>query len=245
MPTRGPHVHERNAAPLFTRIPFSIDPLCARSGVVRWSRFPSLLGLFIRLPVTTVLFKAPPDFSSSLPLSFSPSSPPLSPVDPTFVFLSILVHLSCFQKLFPLAPLRSSPFFLFSLPPTLFLQQPDARQGRLYVLPSLSVARLACRFSIYFRISPRATRCNLPSRSLSLSLSLPRNVIRSNRNSRSAVTDPIPVSAHASHPWYLHGVKSSAGIRPDAPYHSSLAQFEMNEEPCRWIVNCGNNKSRR
>lgn len=62
-----------------------------------------------------------------------------------------------------------SLFVLSPMPlPILFLQQPDARQqGRLYVLPSLSVARLARRFSIYFRISPRATRCNPAPRALS------------------------------------------------------------------------------
>jgi len=53
------HKHVSNA-PLFTRIPFSIDPLCAKSGIVR-SWLPALLGLFIRLPVAATLFKASQD----------------------------------------------------------------------------------------------------------------------------------------------------------------------------------------
>lgn len=43
--------------------------------------------------------------------------------------------------------------------PIVYRRQPDARQqGRLYVLPRLSVARLPRRFPIYFRILPLATR---------------------------------------------------------------------------------------
>ena len=49
-----------NVASLFTRIPFAIDPLCTKvEGVVR-SPFPSLLGLFIRLPLAAALFEAQP-----------------------------------------------------------------------------------------------------------------------------------------------------------------------------------------
>lgn len=74
------HKRTYNGAPLFTRIPFSIDPLCARSGIVR-SWLPALLGLFIRLPVAATLFKASQD---SCP-GFHP--PPSFPILVSFALL--------------------------------------------------------------------------------------------------------------------------------------------------------------
>jgi len=171
------HIHKRvhartqtlNSAPLFTRIPFSIDPLCARSGgssVLR-SWLPALLGLFIRLPVAATLFKAPQDScpGSILHLSF-----------PTLVS-SALLSLSFFILEMALSLLLSFCLSRFSSPsfPIVYRRQPDARQqGRLYVLPRLSVARLPC-FPIYFRILLLATRCDATRLCA-------RNAIRSNRN---------------------------------------------------------------
>lgn len=139
-----------NSVPLFTRILFSIDPLCARTGIRSW--LPALLGLFIRLPVTATLFKAPQDFC---PGSIPPSS---FPTLVSFAPLSLFASLSLYPKS-GLPPLSAS----LDGTPRLFWSsidgQPDARQqGRLYVLPRLSVARLPRRFPIYFRILPLATR---------------------------------------------------------------------------------------
>lgn len=73
-------------ASLFTRIPFTIDPLCTRLGVVRFP-FPSLLGLFIRLPLAAALFKAQPYRSS---FSFLPD--PQFPLFPSFLLSHSLVR---------------------------------------------------------------------------------------------------------------------------------------------------------
>lgn len=83
------HTNARcNAARLFTRIPFTIDPLWARPGVVR-SPFPSLLGLFIRLPVAAALFKAHPNPSPLFLLFLSIHRSLFSPFA-AFVYLSLL-----------------------------------------------------------------------------------------------------------------------------------------------------------
>lgn len=136
--------------PLFTRIPFTIDPLCTRLRVVG-SPFPSLLGLFIRLPRSyRRAFQSSPRHSS-----------------PSFL------------RLFPvlLAPfLRACQLHFLSLSP----QQLDARQqGRLYVLPRLSAARLPRFFpNLLSNLATTDTRQRRV-----------RNAMRSNRTLPCSVTD--------------------------------------------------------
>lgn len=94
------HAHKHVTSPsLFTRIPFSIDPLCTRSGssVVR-SWLPALLGLFIRLPMAATLFKAPQDSCPSTAFSY------FGPVCSPFSLCLFSLSLSLIFYALPLAP---------------------------------------------------------------------------------------------------------------------------------------------
>lgn len=175
------HIHIHLHTHRFVVYTHSVLHWSSLRGIVQ-SWFPSLPGLFIRLPVAATLFKAPQDFcpvSTLSHLSLILHLFSLRPRSLSLSFSSIFVSLSrldlalasfSLALLLFLRPLRHLFRSSFSGNP-----MPDNKGDCMYYLACLSHACLRRRFPIYFRISPRATRRDPVARF--------RNAIRSNRNS--------------------------------------------------------------